>query len=155
MTDPLSQSLITMQKIIQCSEVGYLHYDEELGWYEGSVYVSGDEVFIQLSAESNHELESVMSQLSLTMPALAARFSEAKLFAAESLLPLKNGEWQDDAEGPLSENEFAARLRGSSVTFYPDQSVDFVFQDGGLFFGHSVVVSFDHAAGFTSASISG
>ena len=150
----MSNGVSLMQQTIHHPEVGDLYYDETLGWFEGSILMNGERVAIQLSAESDAELAPLLERASVEIPALASRIGQAKSFAAQSLIALKNGEWSD-AAGPVSEEKFASVLCKASVTLYPDCTTEFVFQDGGLFFGHSVLVSFNEAEGFTDAFIAG
>lgn len=135
--------------------IGLFKYDESLGWYEGQVSLASENVALYLSAESEAEAESTLSSASSRIPSLEFTLAAAKSYAAEQLLELKNGEWRDEDGSTVSCTEFIEKLHTESVTFYPDQNMEVVFKDGGLFFGHVVLVSCDEKEKFTDATIAG
>jgi hypothetical protein len=57
-----------------------------------------------------------------------------------SFLGLKNVFWLDDGEAPLTKAEFMNRLRLYDVN-HTDESMDLFFDDGGMFLGHSIMVT--------------
>lgn len=66
----------------------------------------------------------------------------AKEFAVKQLLNLKNSEWLDNDEAPVSELGFKSRLALESIE-RGDQNIEVWFKDGGLFYGHSICVRLD------------
>ncbi len=135
--------------------IGMFKYDESLGWYEGHISIASENVALYLSAESKVEAESILSSASSRMPSLEFTLASAKSYAAEQLIELKNGEWRDEGGSTVSCTEFIEKLQTESVTFYPHQNMEIVFKDGGLFFGHVVLVSCDEKEKFTDATIAG
>jgi hypothetical protein len=65
-----------------------------------------------------------------------------KAQVADDLLPLKNSGWLGDGEAPLTKAEFITRLRLDGVNHY-DESMDLFFDDGGMFLGHSLMVTIE------------
>jgi hypothetical protein len=81
-----------------------------------------------------------------------------RVFAAKELLALAN-EWaSSDDEHPgrvWTEESFANALKNESITMYTDGSFEMWYDDGGIFFGHAVVVYGDVRNGATKAKMEG
>jgi hypothetical protein len=56
------------------------------------------------------------------------------------LLHLKNSNWLQEEEGPLTEKDFINKVRLTSIIFSNDMSFDLDFDDGDIFAGHTIVV---------------
>ncbi len=74
--------------------------------------------------------------------------------AVEHLFDLKNESWLNDNESPLTVEEFAIRLRPSSISIEDNEAVVF-FDDGDVFFGHSIIVSGPIDTGPSDAQLAG
>mgnify|MGYP000913203637 FL=1 len=57
------------------------------------------------------------------------------------LLDVKNSSWLEENELDLTENEFRKRLTLESITVMDLGDIEFWFNDGDLFWGHSILVS--------------
>ena len=71
------------------------------------------------------------------------------------LLELKNDAWLDEDESEVSAEEFIARMELSSVSIHADGGFEFWFDDGDLFWGHSIMVSGNIQDGLDDAGIHG
>jgi hypothetical protein len=82
---------------------------------------------------------------------------EAKLYAVQNMLELKNETWTDEnedgTESLVSEEQFIERMTLESVSVSEDSST-FWFDDGQLFFGHVIAVGHDGTT-WTDASFQG
>ncbi len=76
-------------------------------------------------------------------------------FATERLLGLKNGAWLGEDETPLSPAEFGKKLTLTSVSVEAGGAFFFDFDDGDLFWGHTVIVQGCLPDGLTAANIAG
>jgi hypothetical protein len=76
-------------------------------------------------------------------------------YAVQELLSDKYDAWLSDDEAKLTPDEFKARMALDSITVYPDGSFDFWYDDGDLFWGHSIQIIGNLSKGPTSAGISG
>jgi hypothetical protein len=76
-------------------------------------------------------------------------------FAVKELLDLKNGTWLGEDESELTSEEFIARMELSSVWIRSGRKFEFWYDDGGMFFGHSILVSRNLDDGPTDAGIHG
>lgn len=76
-------------------------------------------------------------------------------FAAEELINLKQGEWLEEEEAPPTKFDFASRMKPQDIEV--DREGEFIvyYDDGDLFFGHSIVVDGTLADGPAEASILG
>ena len=73
----------------------------------------------------------------------------------DRLLSLKNEDWLTDDEEVLSKNEFIKRIKVASIMFFDDLSLEIMFDDGGLFWKHVIVVRLDKDKNLTDAFIDG
>jgi len=51
--------------------------------------------------------------------------------------------WLTDGEAPLTKPEFIGRLTLCGINFLDDEFMKLFFNDGGLFFGHSIIVDIE------------
>lgn len=61
-------------------------------------------------------------------------------YCAQELLAVKNEGWLKDGETPSDATRFKQKLRLKQTDIHSDGSLTLVFLDGGLFWGHWVVV---------------
>ena len=143
-----------MQATISHASLGTVQYEASLGWYEGTTTIAEELLSFYLSAESETESVHSLSTAESCWPRLPAFVASAKSFAANRLLALKNGEWSDEDGKQVSHQQFVERLATESIVFYPDGDIELTFKDGGLFFGHVVLVAAT-TEGFADATIAG
>jgi hypothetical protein len=75
---------------------------------------------------------------------LIRSLDEFRRFAATHLLALYNETWLDDEIGPVTQEQFLARLTDPKIVLMDERgAADVYFQDGGLFAGHGIQVSID------------
>ncbi|MDP1911968.1 DUF2262 domain-containing protein [Brevundimonas sp.] len=76
-------------------------------------------------------------------------------FATERLLVLKNNEWLGEEEEQISPTEFGDRLSLTSISI--EAGGDFIldFDDGNLFWGHTITVEGSLPDGLTDAGLAG
>jgi hypothetical protein len=146
-----------MEPRIHHNFLGEFAFDEALGWYDGTVMWAGEKASLSLSAENSSELTASIDTACRLLDAAAVLHPKLIASLVDELLPLKNGEWFDpehDAE-PYTRETFAAALRLEGVTVFPDGCAEFYFEDGGLFFGHTLIASFDSQSGEIDATLAG
>lgn len=80
---------------------------------------------------------------------------EAKHFATDELLNLKNNAWLDVNELPVTKQFFFDRMKLKSVLVYAEGNVELYFDDGSLFGEHDIIVCVNEYREFTEASITG
>lgn len=134
---------------------GVLELDRRLGEYSGKIDWCGVEVRLSLSCIDH------------TNPAAAITAAESlfndrenwtiriKEFVADRLLELKNDGWLEEGEPELSRNDFISKIVLQDISVDESRSFSFYFDDGDLFWGHSIVVSGDVLEGLRDADIAG
>ena len=80
------------------------------------------------------------------------REAEAKEFAAKKLLKLAN-DWSEG--GKVTTADFVSRMTLESVEFLNDLSMGLYYDDGDLFWGHTITVDIDNKGKFTRAEFQG
>ena len=79
---------------------------------------------------------------------------KAKDYAAKKLLKLKNDLWLEDNEKEVTKKEFKARMQFTSFYVFSELA-NFYFDDGDLFWGHTIEVNVNQNLEFTDANIVG
>jgi hypothetical protein len=77
------------------------------------------------------------------------------LYTASQLLELKNETWLKEDEVELSINEFISRMSIESISFDEEGEISIWYTDGDLFWGHSILVSYNKEGQPIEASING
>lgn len=133
--------------------LGNLQYNEDLDCYVGQFVL--DDVSIELALETDEEnhIKSAIEKAINIFPQLSQYANDAKHYAIENLLELKNKIWLEKDGIPVTPEEFKQRLTLESVVFSPDKTVSFYFDDDDLLFGHQIEVVIDENHQFKEASI--
>lgn len=146
-----------MEPQIHDELLGEFTYDDGLGWYEGTASWAGEAVSLSISAQDPTELPGALETARRLLAQAETLSPRLVAVLVDELLPLKNDEWFDpehDAE-PYNCESFAAPLRLEGITAFPDGSAEFFFDDGGLFFGHTLIATFDSTSGEIEATLAG
>lgn len=135
--------------------LGKLRYERRLHWYEGRVAWCGETIDIHLSCEQPQSPDAVRAVASQLLQAQHDWSDRVRAYAIAELLPLKNMSWLEEGEEALTPEAFASRMSLQSIQM--DESGDFTFwyDDGDLFWGHSIQISGDLSTGPTDADIPG
>lgn len=135
--------------------LGTLVFERGLDRFSGRVLWRGQLVEIDLGARNRERLPDCITIARTLIRDQAEWHDRTRDFAVKELLSPKNENWLDEGEEELTADDFRKRLTLSSLTLDPDGNFTFWFDDGGLFFGHSVTVSGTFADGFERADIQG
>ncbi|SCA86176.1 hypothetical protein BGLY_2353 [Bacillus glycinifermentans] len=84
--------------------------------------------------------------------------AKIRAYAAEELVELANEWLQDNDEAEFEEitkKMFMELMELSSISVYPDGDFEVFFDDGDMFWGHSIIVSGNRNGTFESAEIAG
>ena len=76
-------------------------------------------------------------------------------YAIEKLLALKNESWLDDNEKSITSIDFIRKMNLESVVIYPNDDFEFWYDDGELFWGHSIKICGNLSKGLKDAEICG
>jgi hypothetical protein len=136
--------------------LGKLVLDRGLNWYEGQLNIEGQgTAHIGISLDDVPIPEEAIQRAGVLVPLILASILQAKEFACARLRSLKNESWLEASEKPVTPEDFVQRLSVESLVVYADQSCEIYFKDGDLFWGHTVLVSWNPEEGFHDAGIAG
>ncbi|MCO4745807.1 MAG: DUF2262 domain-containing protein [Proteobacteria bacterium] len=124
--------------------LGELRWDSNLDWLKS---VDG---LVSLAVPQDANLEAYAKRVEQIKGSVGAY----KLYTANELLELHNGSWREEP-GKETQAGFIGKLVLDGITVYEDLSAEVYFQDGGLFWGHIVLLSVDTDGKPTSADIAG
>ena len=140
---------------IECPKLGILHYEEEYDWYEGSFKVQQSEIPIRLLTDEDGKVTSALERATDFIREIEDRSELAKEYAAKRLLQIKNETWIEDGEEPLTIDRFKQQMTLESVSIDPNGEVSLHYNDGDLFWGHSIVAIVNCENRFMNAEIEG
>jgi hypothetical protein len=141
---------------VQDPQFGVLTLDRRLNWYESETTTWGrDEIRLTLDAKRAHDLDMSLATARSLWSSQQSWQQKIIGWATTQLLPIKNDSWLNEDEPELTPEEFAQKMVLTSITTRPDGSFDFWFNDGDLFWGHSIMVTGNLKEGPTRAGIEG
>ena len=137
---------------------GPLTLDRRFGTWEAETTWAGDPVTLTLETDERDGGEDYAAALRNAHTLWADEAAWAGRVVAcvvDHCLDSKNDNWLGDDEEPLTEAQFVDRLAIDTVTAAPDGGLGFWFDDGDLFWGHSIMVEATLEGGPTDAGIHG
>jgi len=141
--------------IVQSPTFGAFVLDRRLDHYDGNAQWCGVEVRLSLCCSDLSNPTVALSAAESLFRAQADWGKRAKDFAADRLLELKNESWLGEDEQALSREEFISRMTIKDISVDESGDFDLWHDDGDLFWGHSILVSGNLAAGLADAGIHG
>lgn len=124
-------------------------FNPEMNWYETEIFVNQKKVKISINPEDLSDEEDIAEILELTKKVLKdfqAYESKAREKIIEEFLDTYNESWADEEEGYpiLTKEQFNEKLTLQDIGFSSEQMVEFYYDDGDMFGGHSLIaISFD------------
>jgi hypothetical protein len=140
---------------MQVPVLSEFRFDPSLDWFQATIQVADAEAALCLSVSSDVEASGLLNENHHALVRLEEILQSAKEYSAKELIDLKNGEWAEQDGSIVTEQQFVERLALESAILYPDGEMEFFFRDGGLFFGHVVIVSRSADGEHTNATIAG
>lgn len=118
--------------------LGDLVYDDNLHWWTAEVSFGGARIRCSLEVPGEMSRDDAFERAASLLRRLDC--DALKAYAASQLLDLHNDTWLGDDEDEIDAASFAARMTPDALTVSPDGSVSAWFDDGDLFWGHSIHV---------------
>jgi len=134
---------------------GDLVLDRRFGVWNGEATFAGSRVRLSLEPASDEAIEAPRAQAEALFASEAEWKRRVDDYAVEQLLELKNESWLRDGESPLSREDFLARMTLRTITVDDEGRFGFWHDDGGLFWGHAILVGGTLADGPDDADIPG
>jgi hypothetical protein len=134
---------------------GQLTLDRGVTAFQAKLTVAGEPMEVSIDAEGEAPDPAAL--------AIAERFwkdqadwdHRLREFAAAQLIGLKNDTWLQEDEEPLTEAEFINKLTANSMGFDPPDAFTIYYNDGDIFWGHSIEIRGTLSNGPQSAHIAG
>ncbi len=134
---------------------GIFTFDRGLNWYRANVNWIEDSINLNLSIESNDDLNAALQTAHVLWNDKVMWNNLIRDYAVRELLSLKNESWLEEDEIEVTGEQFKDRMSLESITIYSDGSFEFWHDDGDLFWGHSILISGSLSKGLTDADIPG
>jgi hypothetical protein len=141
--------------IMRDDRFGEFVLNRRIDWFEGKMKWGSTRVNLALSGSGADEVAEALATANALWDAQEACHQSIVAHAVERLLPLKNGNWLEDGEEPLTAVDFAARMSLTDITIYEGGTFEFWFNDCDLFGDHSICVSGDLQNGPKQSDIEG
>ena len=137
-----------MPKTVTIKNFGKFIYNKKLNAYK----LFKEEIEYYFSADNKEELKKVkniFSNIELTQ-----FIEKAKDYTTDKLLKLKNDLWLEEDEKKITKKDFKNRMKFTSLYVF-SESANFYFDDGNLFWGHTIEVTINQNLEFIDANIVG
>lgn len=134
---------------------GKLKLDKRVHWFAGKMDWHNNKVRFNVDQDEPEKMDKALVLAQQIFEQKEKWDREAKDFAAEKLLELKNDTWLDDGEETLTKEQFTGKLTLTDFSINPEGEFEFWFDDGDTFWGHAILVDGSVGKGFADASIQG
>jgi hypothetical protein len=137
------------------SQFGAFLLDRRINWFEARTTLEGVDVRLSLSTGELGKVEELLATSRILFGAEHSWYKRITDYAVSKLLQLKNDAWLGEDESEFSESEFRSKMELSSILIKSGGRFEFWYEDGDLFWGHSIMVSGDLFNGPKDAGIHG
>lgn len=120
--------------------LGKFTLDRSVDWFERQAVWMGNQISLSFDNGSREEMGQACETARQLFANQADWDRRIRAYAAAQLLELKNDCWLDEDEPEFTDEDFISRLRLESLQVDPDGEFEFWFDDGDIFWGHSVHV---------------
>ena len=153
----LEAALVEYKKPLQINDslFGVLTFDRSVEWFEGQVTWLGQTISLSVSLDESGSYEDALNTAKALFADMSTWSEKVCNYAVQELLPLKNDNWLDDDEDPVTPEAFIECMQLESITCDPGGEFSFWHDDGDLFWGHSIQISGSLSEGLTDADIPG
>ena len=141
--------------VVENLRFGVFTLNRSLNWFCGHPTWAGKKIRLNLSMDNCDSIEQPLAVATELWDSEVEWNTKIVEYAVQHLLPLKNDTWLEEDEAELSADHFKKRIALESITVYPDGTFEYWYDDGDLFWGHSIMVSGSLADGLDGAGIHG
>jgi hypothetical protein len=141
------------KRTLEHPRFGRFTFDERLDWFETKTDWLGRTVSLSIGIGADGSADA--EPAARVFEQAAEWDAHARDLAAAELLATKNEHWLGDDEEPLSPQDFKTHMTLESIGFNPGPYIQFFFEDGDLFAGHTIIVTFDEEEGQAWAEFAG
>jgi hypothetical protein len=137
--------------------LGEFELNKDLDLFNGTIDWLGKKIHVSLDVDPDSKATWTKAKkvLRTLFDQQAQRDAEFRAFAAERLVGLANDWSQEEDAAPITQQDFAKRIRLSGLSVSSGGSFTAYYDDGDMFLGHAVTVSGSVRKGPRSADIAG
>ena len=117
-----------------------LTLDRQRSCYDTTRKWKSRNVDIKIYEDDTKKLQSLLRKVEKLWTNETKLDQHVRDVAANDLLSVKNSNWLNDGEKPLSRKKFQSQLKLIGIAFSSDSTYEFAFDAGDMFFGHDVIV---------------
>ena len=140
---------------IKVEGVPAFQLDRDSDGYATTVVVGKGKVRLLIESDRKRTIESCCEKIR-QQNLIKGEYQNRLLAVLErALLPLKNEDWLDDGDKPVTAAKFRRSLKLSEVDVTSNGSYECIFDEGDQFFGHDLVVRGNLKAGPKHADLHG
>jgi len=139
------------------AQLGTFTLDRRVNWYEAQTTWCAVPVRLALSSFRDDEIfpKDTLACAKELWKNQKRWDREVGEYMVKELLGLKNEGWLQEGEASLNADEFLRRVSIETIQINPPGDFDFWYDDGDLFWGHSITVSGSLDEGINDAGIQG
>jgi hypothetical protein len=123
--------------------------------FETALHIGGTTVELGVCDFAETQKAEALVHAQRTEIWLEQNMEKLRDYIAAELLDLKNEEWIDEDETPLTKAAFKAGLTLTSVMVFEDGSFQLYLDDNNMFWGHLVLVDVNSDGSYKRATIAG
>jgi hypothetical protein len=141
--------------VVSTELLGKLALDRELNWFAGKATWLGATIDVRCEPDDHGNIDKALETARNLWADQQGWTNKVAAFAAKELLPIKNENWLDDGEKPLTADEFISRMHLDSIFAGGEGEFEFWHDDDDMFLGHSIQVRGNLTDGLQWANIPG
>lgn len=131
--------------------LGTLTYEKELDWWSAK-FQFGKGHKVDVNINNIEGIEKALTTIDEKVEFVRRAEPKFREFAAKKLLKLVN-DWSEGEK--VTKEDFVSRMRLESVEVLNDLSIGLYYDDGDLFWGHTITVDIDKNGKCTRAEFQG
>ena len=154
--DRLNDKLEERKKpvLFKSKTFGIFVLDRGSGWFETNAFWNDVEIELFLSTDLN-QIED-LETLALKIWEDQTKWDlKLKAKISNDLLKLKNEAWLEEEESSITMDEFQSKLVLENIVIFKDGDFEAYYNDGDLFWGHSISVEANINGSMSDAMLSG
>jgi hypothetical protein len=121
-------------------DLSTVEYNPFYGWYDTQIVLDGKKLVLNISGQSGEARPALEQRVGAVLAWLSDNLAVMRAYCADQLYQTYLDGWVNDAHPVVSREMFMAALQLGAVRFHPDHSLTLTFLDGGVFWGHWVMV---------------
>lgn len=138
------------------ADYGNFVFDRSLEWFGGTYRWGEESIDIYLSTQEIGRGQALLNRYKEVFNNPELWQNKIKDFAVDQLIQLKNDNWLEEGESPITKEAFKQVITFESISVYGDnEAFEIYLTDGDVFWGHSICVDGNLDDGFKSAGIQG